>query len=261
MKKNNNIIKKYLMALCLFVMAYAMVGCHSEPHNVQKRFDKYLAEDFEPINWENPSEKDIGKNIAKGVARDVDSLRDGTMSPMEKYGTGEMYCTYTATTGVRDAQVDMNSPVDVFEGMGNLGMKNGNKCVKFLRKNYENDVQGSVVVIKNPTDTTNIDEMERVFKDMNPGSLVRYCGHYNNGNQHRHSQTYLGQGYSENNDSFVPSKRGKTVMAAGYDDLFKYLESDIKKYAKNDGSEHRPVLDSIVIVDIPKIIAYKAKQR
>lgn len=261
MKKNNN-LKKYLMALSLFVVSYLMVGCHSEPRDMQERFDKYLAEDYEPINWNNPSEKDIGKNIAKGVARDVDSLRDGMMFPSMKYGISKMYCTNTATASVRDAQVDMNSPVDLFDGMDKLGMQNGDIFVNFIRKNYEKDVEGSMAVIKNPMDTTKIDKMERVFKDVNPGSFVRYYGHYNNGKQHHHSQTYLGRGYCKDNNSFVPSKHGKTVMAAGYDDLFKYLESDIKdKYAKNDGSERHPILDSIVIIDIPKIIAYKAKQR
>jgi hypothetical protein len=263
MQKYNK-LKKYLIVLCGFVLVYALASrCTSEERTLEKHCGEFVTADFEEVNWNRPSEKVIGENIAKEFARDVDSLRNYTMLPVEKYHLDNMYCNAGTMHAIKDAQHRMSpdGAVDIFEGMPARGVINGNITTKFLRETYEEKVPGSVTVI-HMEENPKMSKMEKAFKKMNPGSYVRYHGHYNNGNSHRHTQMYLGQGYCDDG-CFVPSRRGKTVMAACYNNAFKYLEKDInEKYSKNNtGEPGSPILDSIVIIDVPAIMAYKAKQK
>lgn len=261
MKIRNALNKKLttVMALAYFIVVFAN-SCDSESRKLEKHGYEFAQSDFEQIDWDSPNAGVMGRNIAREMAHDVHELRTGTSSPMEKYNMNTMYCTAAATHAIKEAQNQMNMDkehVNVFENLPKYGMTNGYTCIDFWRNTYGDKVPGCVVVIKDPVNTE-ISKTEKQFKKILPGSVVRYYGHYNDGKKHAHTQMYLGQGYCDEG-RYVPTKRGKTVMGAGYKDAFKYLETDIKdKYAGNSGQPGHPILDSIVVINTAKIMEYQA---
>lgn len=247
-------------AMGAFIILFIATCSPSEEKILEKHCGEFVQSEFEQVDWNKPDEAVIGRNIARELARDVDSLRNYTMSPQNKYGFSKMYCTATATHALRDAQTRMNAKqygINVFQGAPKYHMTNGYILFDYMRKTYEKDIPGSVVVIRNPRDMK-ISKMEKQIKNVNPGAMVRYYGHYSTGKSHAHTQTYLGRGYC-NDGCFVPNKRGRTVMGAGYNDAFKYLQDDIEKYRQPCDARHAEP-DSIVFLDMAKIMAAQAKQ-
>ena len=100
-------------------------------------------------------------------------------------------------------------------------------CMDFWRTQYESNIPGAVVVLK---DSGNINTKH--LQKTEPGTIVKYFGHYENGNKHEYTMLCMGNKISDA-DFFVP----------------------------DSNESESPILDSIVLVNIAKIAKYNAKQR
>ena len=249
-------------SICAFILLFIMTCSPSEERQLEKHGGEFIRSEFEEVDWAKPDEDVIGRNISRELARDVDSLRNYTMTPQEKYNLDDMYCTAAAMYALRDAQNRMDAPnqgVNVFYNAKKDYMTNGNNLCNYMRNTYENEVPGSIVVIRNPHDMK-IKKIERQFKKFNPGTTVRYCGHYKSGDQYRHTQTYLGTGYCTEDD-FVPNRHGRVVMGAAYNNAFKSLHGDFENKFSPTCEYGRPAIDSILLIDQAAIMSYLAKQK
>ncbi len=183
------------------------------------------------INWRNNSNQVVaqrfGETVAKEMAMDIDSINNGLMTPGQKYGIDYNYCNKAVTTAIMDAakriKLKQRGGVQTFVGRESVpATYNGDSLVAYFTRNYGDKVQGAI--IQNPT--------AEDFQNISAGSVVRFGGH---------SKLFMGYGYvDESNRTFVPGKRGRPVIASGYNDRFDYF----------DGG-------SCTVVDIPKIIQYK----
>ncbi len=183
------------------------------------------------INWRNNSNQAVaqlfGETIAKEMAMDIDSVNRGLMTPGEKYGLDYNYCNLAVTTAIRDAakriKLKRRGGVQTFVGRESVpALYNGDSLVNYFTREYADKVPHAIV--QNPS----IQDMENI----STGSVVRFGGH---------SKMFMGFGFvDESGRTFVPSKRGRPVVASGYNDRFGYF----------DGG-------SCTVVDIPKIIQYK----
>ncbi len=183
------------------------------------------------VNWTNHSNQHVaqlfGETIAKEMAMDIDSIFNRTSTPGKLYGLDYNYCNAAVTTAIRDAalriKLKKKGKVQTFVGRESIpALTNGDSLVAYFGRNFENTVDGAIV--RNPTTAD--------FSRISTGSVVRFPGH---------SKLFMGFGYvDESGHNFVPSKRGKPVIASGYNDKFSYFEDA-----------------PCIVVDIPKIIQYK----
>lgn len=249
--------KDSVLAAVCGVLSF-LPSCVSEEEYKEKYLEEHCGEfvhsEFTPIDVKTASKDEIVEvfceTAAKEMAADVDSLLNYTLNPMNKYKLETNFCTAGVTFAIRDAQkrMKLGKNLDVFKGMKPDGMTNGNVLIKFFKDNYP-----EAIFVMKPEDE------ESKFDQVRPGTIVRYCGHYNDGKKHGHTQMFLGYGYNTS-DCFAPHEDGQPVMGASYAKGFKSYYEDMQKYGSNDGEEKRPLLDSIILIDVSKVLEKKLEK-
>ncbi|MBO7509254.1 MAG: hypothetical protein J6T57_03195 [Alphaproteobacteria bacterium] len=192
---------------------------------------------FPEVNWVNYSNTKIGQifgeYVAKEMACGIDSVNNHLTTPGKKYRLDYNYCTKAATTAVRDAEKRMGfvdkkgkakkGRFELFsEKGGDQAIYNGDETVKYFKRLYES-VPGAI--IENPTSED--------FKRLGAGSILRFPGH---------TKIYMGLGFVDMSGKvFVPSNRGRPVMASGYNDTFSYCGES----------------ENCIAIDLSKIVTHK----
>lgn len=191
---------------------------------------------FVNIEWQYQTNQRVGeifgKTAAKEYAMDINSLKNKTATPEQKYGDVSDYCAEAVVHAYRNAESRLkfrraNKRAVPFpkERCDSLEVfSKAMKDAKYLVKYFETDsVPNSI--IKNPS--------EEDFANINAGSII--C-------KGRHCYMYMGIGYTDKTGrTFVANTRGRPVVAFCDEEAqFEYLD-----WAR------------CTIVDVPKIVEYK----